>query len=188
LSPSPSLARYHELAAKVDAFFTRVLSRHGEEMRCGSGCSDCCRARLTVTGVEAAAIREGLEALEDEARERLGEQVIAGDPSACAALQGDGRCAIYEHRPLVCRSHGLPIRLSARRALPVIDACPKNFASGGPASADPDCVLDQTTLSTLLHAVDKSHAEETGRAAGERVSLAEILRTLTGRALNGGFQ
>jgi hypothetical protein len=39
---------------------------------------------------------------------------------------------------------------------------------------DADCVLDQTTLSTVLHAVDRAHADETGGAAGERFALAAI--------------
>lgn len=169
-----SIARYKELTAKVDAFFARVMARHGGAMQCRSGCDDCCRARLTVTGVEAAVIRAGLPALDDAVRARLRERAVAGDDGRCPALEGDGRCAIYEARPLVCRSHGLPIRLGSRRGLPVIDACPTNFADRGPVSADADCVLDQTTLSTLLHAVDRAHAEETGGAAGERLALAAI--------------
>lgn len=143
-------------------------------MRCGAGCDDCCRARFTVTGVEAAVLRAVLEGLEGAARARLRERAIAGDPERCPALEDDGRCAVYEARPLVCRSHGLPIRLGVRRGLPVIDACFKNFTEAGAASVDADCVLDQTTLSTLLHAVDRAHAEETGRAAGERLSLEGI--------------
>lgn len=176
-----SLARYGELAAKVDAFFARVAGRHGDAMQCRAGCSACCVAGLSVTGVEAEAIREGLAAMPDEERARLrerarGRESARGEESAaCPALDEEGRCSIYAARPLVCRSHGLPIRMPSGRGLPVIDACPKNFASGGPGAVEADCVLDQTTLSTVLHAVDREHAEATGRAAGERIALAALL-------------
>jgi hypothetical protein len=106
----------------------------------------------------------------------------------CAALDPDGRCGIYAFRPLVCRSHGLPLRFPGdsdgapvsngapgRRSLPVLDACAKNFTERELASIDADCVLDQATLSTLLAAVDAAHAAETGRARGERFDLAELL-------------
>jgi hypothetical protein len=57
----------------------------------------------------------------------------------------------------------------------VINACPKNFTEGGPGALEADCVLDQTTLSTLLLAVDRAYAGVVGRAAGERIDLAVLL-------------
>jgi hypothetical protein len=55
-----------------------------------------------------------------------------------------------------------------------IDACHRNFRHTRP---DPDCILDQATLSATLLAVD---AAEAGRAggAGERVDLAGLLADL----------
>ena len=52
------MSRWHELTDKVDTFFERVRERHGSDMQCGSGCSDCCHVRLTVTAVESRAIRD----------------------------------------------------------------------------------------------------------------------------------
>jgi hypothetical protein len=192
-SADSPLARYRELTAKVDAFFERAMRRHADEMQCGSGCHDCCHTRFSVTGVEAQAIREGLSALEGEARARISERARAANPARCPALEDNGRCAIYAVRPLVCRSHGLPIRMPSPRGLPVIVTCFRNFCDRdrdrdgddagsreegapkrGPERASPDCVLDQTTLSVLLHAVDAEHAKKTGRAAGERVEMEAL--------------
>jgi hypothetical protein len=177
LSGSFSLARYRELVSKVDAFFARVVGRHGHAMQCQAGCSACCLPGLSVTGVEADAVREGLARMPDGERARLRARALQENPAACPALDEEGRCGIYAERPLVCRSHGLPIRLPGPRGLPVIDACPKNFGSieGGPGALEADCVLDQTTLSTLLLAVDRAHAAEAGREAGERIPLAALL-------------
>jgi len=171
-----ALDRYRELVAKVDAFFARVEQRHADQMLCGSGCFDCCLVRLSVTAVEAAVIREALAALSDETRARLSERAARNEPDRCAALGDDGRCAIYAGRPLVCRSHGVPIRQRGARDEVVIDTCFRNFGEHGARAADPDCVLDQTTLSTLLLAIDSAHAAETGGTAGTRIPIADLLR------------
>ena len=73
----------------------------------------------------------------------------AASADRCAALAADGRCLIYAVRPVVCRSHGAPIRLR-ENSLPVVQACRENFTARGPAAADADCILDQTTLSAMV--------------------------------------
>lgn len=145
--------RYRDLAAKVDAFFARVAARHGDEMRCASGCDACCRTRLTITTVEAEALAALVRALPPAARARLREVATREAPDRCAALDDDGRCLVYDARPIVCRSHGVPIRMGD-----VVDACRLNFARRGPAAADADCILDQTTLSAMLYAIDRAPA------------------------------
>ena len=153
------LARYRGLCAKVDAFFGRALARHRADMRCGPGCFECCLTEPTLTGVEAAFVRENVPA---EERARLASRPRR--PGRCVALEDDGRCGIYAARPVVCRSHGLAIRMG-----PDVLSCHLNFTGRGPAAAEADCILDQTTLSTLLGAVDAAHAAQAGRAAGERI-------------------
>jgi hypothetical protein len=155
------MSRYHELTAKVDGFFARVTARHGTDMQCGSGCSDCCHVRLTVTSVEAGAIRDEMATWDAARRAALAANAAAAPADRCAALDAGGRCLIYAARPIVCRSHGAPIRMTAR-SLPVM--CFRNFTHETP---DADCVIDQTTLSALVLAVN----------AGDdaRTDLAELL-------------
>ena len=45
----------------------------------------------------------------------------------------------------------------------------------GPAAVEADCVLDQTTLSTLLYAIDSAHAAQTGSTVGARFAVAELV-------------
>ncbi|WP_437591393.1 YkgJ family cysteine cluster protein [Sorangium sp. So ce1000] len=169
--------RLHELFAKVDAFFASASARHGGRMACSTGCSDCCRRRFSVTSIEADAIREALAALPEADRAALAGRARAGDPGVCPALDGEGRCAIYAARPLICRTHGLPIRFApaSERALPVIDACPKNFVGEDLHAIDASSVLDQTTLSTVLAALDMAHADAAGQPRGQRVAIAAVL-------------
>jgi Fe-S-cluster containining protein len=168
------VSRLDELHAKVDAFFARVEARHGDDMQCRTGCADCCRVRLTVTSVEAAAIRAlvaGWPAARRRALAAATDDDAAEDAAEdrCAALDEAGRCRIYAARPIVCRSHGVPVRMR-RGQLPVIEVCPRNFTRTEPA---PDCVLDQTTLSALTLAIDREAGGD-----GARKDLAALLAEL----------
>lgn len=158
--------RLGELTAKVDAFFARVERRHGDDMQCSTGCSDCCHVRLTVTEVEAAAIRAALAAWPPARRAELAANTAAAPPDRCTALAPPGRCLIYDVRPVVCRSHGAPIRMR-HDSLPVVQSCYRNFTRTAP---DADCVLDQETLSALTLAVDRAAGGD-----GTRVDLATVL-------------
>jgi len=156
-----------ELTDKVDAFFARVQARHGADMQCGTGCSECCHVRLSITGVEADAIRAEVATWPAARRAALAE---VGPADRCAALDPDGRCRVYAARPLVCRSHGAPIRMrdGAREE---VRACHLNFKTTAP---DPDCILDQTTLSALVLAFDRKAGHD-----GARLDLAALLAALS---------
>ena len=170
------MSRLAELTWKVDAFFARVTDRHGSDMQCATGCSDCCHVQLSITPVEAAAIRAHVLAWPSERRRELADAPTGTD--RCAALDSAGKCKIYHARPMVCRSHGVPIRLT-RGSLPVVESCHRNFVRTEP---DRDCILDQATLSATLYAIDAAEAAQAGQtgatAPRERVDLAGLLADL----------
>lgn len=170
------LARYAALVAKVDAFVERVESRYRDEMPCAAGCDRCCHVRLTITPVEAAAIDAWASALAPDVRRALADAARRGAPDddRCAALDDSGRCRIYAARPLVCRSHGVPIRQRDHRHLPVIHSCELTFRTRSPAEVTSDCVLDQELVSTTLGLIDRAFAAESG-ADTRRVALREVL-------------
>jgi uncharacterized protein len=177
--------RLRELFAKVDAFFARTAEAFPAPsgITCHAGCTDCCQQRLSVTAIEAEVIEEGLAALAPEVREALAARARSPNPECPALL--DGRCAIYAFRPVLCRTHGLPIRYAngaegGPRRLPVVtgahvDACPRNFVGRDLASLPTSGVLDQATVSLVLGAIDAARADELGRERGKRVDLAFLL-------------
>jgi uncharacterized protein len=158
------LAQYRALVAKVDDFWDRAMHTQPTGFRCADGCDDCCGQRLTVFAVEANAIGEHLTTLDPALRARLSGTAQSGD--RCAFLL-EGRCAIYPARPIICRTHGLPIRLEGR-----LDHCPLNFTDEKPV---PTIVLDLEQINTLLALVDRLHAEATAdREDRPRVPLASL--------------
>lgn len=113
-----------DLHDKVDRAVDGLVQLHGDRLRCGPGCTDCCIDELTVFEVEADRIRDGARALL--------EQQEPGPSGACAMLDDEGRCRVYEHRPYVCRTQGLPLRwideIEPGQAVEYRDICELNEA------------------------------------------------------------
>lgn len=200
LSPD-AYQRFVALCAKVDALFSAIYKAHREHMQCGAGCAQCCYSQLSVTLVEAVHLARGLAALSPEVRGRLAERARSGDSSRCAALDDDEQCALYAWRPLICRSHGAPLRryetrpaargedtcerergasgssyIRSKVRLPVIEVCDKNFAGGRALDAvEPGMIFDQTTLATVLGAIAAAFADEVGAPRDTRVPIASLL-------------
>ncbi len=115
---------------EVDERAQAVAEQHRGRLQCRRGCSGCCVDGLTVFEVEAAQIRA-----------RHGELLANGvprPPGACAFLDAEGACRIYEVRPYVCRTQGLPLRWldedeDSREEVERRDICELNDApEGGP--------------------------------------------------------
>ena len=147
-------------------------------MRCGAGCASCCTVELTVLAIEADPIGGYVRGLGDAARTALAARAEARPDALsprCAALDDDHRCAIYPVRPLVCRSHGVPIRTGD-----LVDACSLNFHKRTPSTVPPADVLVQDTMSTVLLALDAARAAAVDVPAGTRVALRALLAGAAG--------
>ena len=172
---------YHRLVDKVDRHAARTSEAHGARIACGARCTGCCHRDLTVFPVEAAVIRTWLadHPLAPEAAPTLPgaatlQLLDLGDaPSPCALLGADGLCRIYPVRPLICRTHGLPLAIEDDDGL-YADVCPLSFEGGaGLADLEEADFLVVDTLNAILAAVNGAHVAATG-ASARRVSLREL--------------
>jgi uncharacterized protein len=169
----PLFDEYRAARAKIDAAAAAVFARRASDIACKRGCSSCCVEGLSVLPVEAYAIAAHLEEHGLSARP-------APPPGGCAFLDEGGACTIYEARPVLCRTHGLPLRMAkereSQRPLKVLDdveVCALNFLDRAFA---PEDVLEAERLTALLLVVDQRFREAAG-LAGEpgRVLLSELL-------------
>ena len=170
------LSNYRQLVARVDEFCARIEGDFREGIVCRRGCDSCCR-HLSLFPVEAAALSAALAeapaALSAEIRERAR---AAAEDGPCPLLK-DGACLLYEARPLICRTHGLPL-LGRRDGERFIDHCPLNFQ--GMESLPASAVIDLETLNTTLAAVNRLFVKESGgdeARAEERITIARALRS-----------
>ena len=183
------------MLAKVAVFTDVTSARRSADLRCSAGCSGCCHAWLAVSAVEAASLRTGLAALpaahrevvrergrQERAREAAGEA-----PARCALLDDDDRCAVYETRPLVCRTQGHALRYpegfipasSIRRKTPNGEEtwCPLNYDAAAPEPRD---VLDAERVDQLLAVVGaryeraRAGVDATVATGQRRFALSEL--------------
>lgn len=123
-TPLDVLTQVHET---LDARLAELAAKHDERMQCGRGCFDCCVDELTVFEVEAALIQRDYPELLEQGRPH--------PVGRCAFLDSSGACRIYDRRPYVCRTQGLPLRWLAETAagetVELRDICPLN--AEGPA-------------------------------------------------------
>ncbi|HEY0142803.1 MAG TPA: YkgJ family cysteine cluster protein [Thermoanaerobaculia bacterium] len=103
----------------VDARAGELAQWHAQRLQCRRGCFDCCVDDITVFEIEADKIRAGAAELLSSA--------VPHEKGRCAFLGSEGECRIYELRPYVCRTQGLPLRwLDHEAQAEYRDICPKN--------------------------------------------------------------
>ena len=158
-----------ELHRQVDAATRALADQHGERLRCARGCADCCVDEIRVFAVEA-----------DLIRDHCGDLLAAGAPAPvgrCAMLDDEGACRVYEHRPYVCRTQGLPLRwveeIEPGQWAELRDICPLN------EEGQPDVVeLPEDACWSIGPFEERlallQHVHPTG--PGERVSLRAMFR------------
>jgi Fe-S-cluster containining protein len=168
ISADEAQRRLRALHDQVDVRAARLARRHAGRLRCGRGCSACCRDDLTVFEVEAERIRRAHP-----------ELLAVGTPhaaGACAFLGAAGDCRVYAERPYVCRTQGLPLRWLEEeepgRVVERRDICPLNEA--GP----PLETLDPRECWTLGEVEGQLAALQAARGGGalRRVALRSLFR------------
>jgi uncharacterized protein len=167
------LQNYHELVRRVDELCSNAEKLLSGHLRCAEGCSSCCKS-ITLFHVEAEAVLDGVNSLpqaEADLIRSLAEKNAAGD--TCPLLLND-RCLIYPFRPIICRTHGLPIIFSENGKRRV-DYCPENLQ--GCKSVPGAAVIDLDRLNALLVAVNSLFVsqEASGKEASERVEIGRAV-------------
>jgi Fe-S-cluster containining protein len=139
---------YKNILDRADAFFRSVSDSQSRHLQCGRGCSFCCYGLFEIGSGDIPMLAEGLSELHPMRRRmiiRKAVEIVATSKhpnlrecspiekgeffertasTACPSLNDAGECLVYEHRPLVCRTFGLPLRDSDRY---LGDVCELNF-------------------------------------------------------------
>lgn len=156
-----------ELRRRVDAHFDAAVRRTPDAFACRAGCSSCCVA-FSVAPIEADRLRGALSRLaatDPALRHRVREQGVEPERRACALLVDD-RCSVYDERPIICRSHGLPVRATLDDGSTHTSVCPLNFVDTvAPAASTLSLDAVNAPLSVLGRMWDPD---------GERVAIAVL--------------
>lgn len=169
-----SLDNYRSLLSKVDELTASISTAHAGHITCHRGCDSCCR-HLSLSLVEGVALAEALTSLPEDSARALREKAKAATANGPCPLLHNGECALYAHRPIICRTHGLPILIADGEGQR-IDFCPLNFSNVPTLPGDAVVMLDR--LNTILAAVNELFITEcqTACTSGtDRISIAEAL-------------
>jgi Fe-S-cluster containining protein len=136
---------YRDILRRADGFFGSVAASQPQNLQCGRGCSLCCYGLFEIGSGDVPVIAEGLARLHPSRRAAIIRKAaaVADHPNlrecspeekeeffdrtsqlACPNLDATGACQIYDSRPLVCRTFGLPIRDAEQY---IGDICELNF-------------------------------------------------------------
>jgi Fe-S-cluster containining protein len=172
------------LYQKLSDFAGNLSPAAGALSRCRSGCARCCYTDISVLEVEAENVRRWFRTLRPDARRAKLRAWTAPDARAldfhdrparaCAFLVNDA-CTIYEARPLICRTQGLPL-LFTEGERSFADVCPLNAAMLEEARGSDYLNLDLVT--TILVQLEQRDAGGRARRRVELRALREELRGL----------
>jgi Fe-S-cluster containining protein len=167
------LGNYRDLVSRVDEMCRRIEESLRPEITCTRGCDGCCR-HLSLFPVEAMALAEELRKLPPPEVDRIRVRARASLPDGPCPLLEQHCCLLYPARPLICRTHGLPLlvnRGEERR----VDHCPLNFR--GLSCLPGSAVIDLDRLNETLVAVNLLFTAPQGLSSPfpERFTIAEAL-------------
>lgn len=169
-----ALQNYRNLVEKIDGLCRNIEERYHDRIACRKGCDGCCR-HISLFPVEAVNIALALRQLPGDEVSRIREKARASSPDGPCPLLENGACLLYPARPVICRTHGLPI-LTVTGEAPQIDFCPLNFR--GIASLPGTAVINLDRLNAALCAVNSlflTHLSPGPFAGRERLTIAEAL-------------
>ncbi len=94
------IAEYREFLQDVDREAARLSELYSQYMVCRKGCSECC-TDLSLLPLEWYALKEQTGTKKAPCPD--------GGDERCALLNSEEACSFYPFRPLICRTHGLPL-------------------------------------------------------------------------------
>ncbi len=147
---------YKRVLDRADAWFAGVLREQPQNLKCGRGCSLCCHGLFEICSGDIPLLADGLAAAHPARRKaviRRAVEIVAASQhpnlrecsstekdaffdrtssTACPCLNDQGACVLYEYRPLVCRTFGVPLRNGDEF---MDEVCDLNFTEATPAEA-----------------------------------------------------
>ena len=111
---------------------------------------------------------------------RVARRAVDGRAGASAAWTlVENCCSIYESRPLICRTQGLPLLLESEEGELEVDFCPLNFAEPGATDElDSENLVPLEDLNLALAMVNLQYCRKLGIAdeqSGQRQRIADII-------------
>ena len=148
---------YRQLLEQVDKWTAEMIQRYKTHLACRKGCDLCCQRKFSVSAVEAYNIASQFRQLPAEL-----QRAVRKRKSSCAFLV-KGACSVYEARPAICRTYGLPSLHRNEKMEPGISWCELNFTNvPDDFGFQADGIIDLDTLNAKIAGVNSLFLKESG--------------------------
>ncbi|MCE5186619.1 MAG: hypothetical protein LLF76_10890 [Planctomycetaceae bacterium] len=174
-SISNAIIGYRILREEVDRLAQDLERMHSRQLACKKGCCDCC-LNLSVWPVEFFSIL-------DELRKDNDRAVAFNEAASCGYLCQQ-ECIIYPYRPIICRTHGLPLVYWHEELDPAgygVMFCKKNFIDSDNAAFGPDNTICMDEINTQLARLNiefVSQLQEPDFSPQTRIELKQLVEYL----------
>lgn len=169
------LENYRKQRDQIDALADKLAEKHQKHMMCKAGCDLCCMD-YSIFPVEFYSIRERLKE-----KEYQHDVPPTKDERSCVFLK-DHKCAIYEERPVICRTHGLPLLYMNEDGDWELSACELNFTEFDMDEFTEENTFPQDTFNSRLFMLNKefiAHFEEENYNEFDLIPVKELLKHIT---------
>ena len=167
---------YYRLRDEVQQQVVALSKQHGDWIHCQKGCSSCC-LKLTVWPVEFYAILNEMKAVN-------WPKPVEDNQRACGYLDEHGACQMYPFRPIICRTHGLPLAYWQDDNDPPgygVSFCEKNFDAAHDIRFDSENTLNMDEVNEKLARINIVFLEEhkeLNLKPTDRIELKQLLEYL----------
>ncbi len=149
--------KYLLIRDEIDVLTNRLNHLHTKQMQCKEGCSSCCES-ISVFEVEFDTIQQQIKASNIKLPKPLFLQRFT---KRCRFLVNN-RCSIYEYRPIICRTQGLPILYRSMNSNDYeLSVCQLNFKGVKLNSFNDENALMMSPLNTKLLLLNHAYMKET---------------------------
>jgi len=161
----PGILAYRELIAEVQKTADKLESIHKDQLCCQPGCFECC-VNLSVFRVEFDSISDAVQ---------MENNILNFDKDMKCGFLKQNLCSIYQHRPLICRTHGLPILFLDDNKKWQVDFCEKNFLSPGSHIFNANNTLNIEQLNLRLYTINQEYCLAQGNNPDQRIDLCSLV-------------
>jgi uncharacterized protein len=161
-----SFKDYLKLRDEVDEQCSRLWNIHSQNMQCKSGCSSCCQA-FRILPIEFYYILDQIK------NQKIDVNQNASDKECVFLI--DNKCSIYEHRPIICRTHGYPMsRLNEEVEAYEISFCPLNFKEYNFENFNAENLFSEDVYNSKLFMLNKKFVIDFKGKRYESLELVEL--------------
>lgn len=147
---SINFGKYSGFIEKLDLEISSLEKKNAQHITCFPGCSSCCKVPRSVLPIEAFWIIQKT-AIDKDSLGRVFSNVEESEN--CPFLVED-LCTIYEDRPVICRTHGLPLlNFFSETNDYHISHCDLNFKSHS-GNFTKEIILNMETINETLRLIN----------------------------------